>query len=144
MELTGQERERLLTLIETARRHDASDPVLASLAVKLKAGGGPAFARYSELLEGGGESDPAVASRVREAVETAQRIRIRYTSRSSGETTERVVRPFNVHFYDGREYLEAFCELRNADRLFAIANIDAILNEAVANSGDEGGRPIDE
>ncbi len=37
MELTGQERERLLALIEEARRDDASEPVLASLAAKLKA-----------------------------------------------------------------------------------------------------------
>jgi predicted DNA-binding transcriptional regulator YafY len=129
MELTGQERERLLALIEEARQEDASDAVLATLAAKLKAGGGPAFARYSELLDAGGKPDPAIASRVREAVETSQRIRIRYTSRSSGETTERVVRPFNIHFYDGQEYLEAFCELRDADRLFAVASIDAILTE---------------
>lgn len=142
MELTGQERERLLALIEEARREDAGDTVLASLAVKLKAGGGPAFARYSELLDAGGKSDPAIAGRIREAVESAQKIRIRYTSRSSGETTERVVRPFNVHFYNGQEYLEAFCELRDADRLFAIANIDAILSEsAVGTSWDQSAGP---
>jgi predicted DNA-binding transcriptional regulator YafY len=129
VELTEQERERLLALVEDARRGEASDDLLASLAAKLKAGGGPAFARYSELLDAGGKLDPAIASRVREAVETSQRIRIRYTSRSSGATTERVIRPFNIHFYDGQEYLEAFCELRGADRLFAMASIDAILNE---------------
>lgn len=129
VEITRQERERLLALVEAARRADASDTVLASLAAKLKAGGGPSFARYSELLEAGGEPDQQVAAQVREAVETSSPIRIRYTSRSSGETTERVVRPFNVHFYDGREYLEAFCELRDADRLFAMAGIEAILAE---------------
>ena len=129
VEITDQERERLLALIEEARRADAADTVLASLAAKLKAGGGPAFARYSELLEAGGKPDPDVAARVREAVETSRRLRIRYTSRSSGETTERIVRPFNIHFYDGQEYLEAFCELRDADRLFAVASIEAILTE---------------
>ena len=45
MELTGQERERLLELIEAARRDDPGDSVLAALAAKLTAGGGPAFAR---------------------------------------------------------------------------------------------------
>lgn len=133
VEITQQERERLLALVEEARREDAADTLLASLAAKLKAGGGPSFARYSELLESGGEPDPQIAARVREAVETSSPLRIRYTSRSSGETTERVVRPFNVHFYDGREYLEAFCELRDADRLFAMAGIDAVLTEP---SGD--------
>ncbi len=67
VEITQQERERLLALVEAARRDDAADTVLASLAAKLKAGGGPSFARYSELLESGGEPDPAIAARVREA-----------------------------------------------------------------------------
>ena len=139
MEITLQERERLLALVEEARRIDASDTVLASLAAKLKAGGGPSFARYSELLETVGEPDPAIAARVRQAVETAGRLRIRYTSRS-GETTERVVRPFNIHFYDGQEYLEAFCELREADRLFAVTSIEAILGDPaeVAQGTPEG------
>lgn len=141
MEITDQERVRLLALIEEARRVDAADTVLASLAARLKAGGGPAFARYSELLEVGGISDPAIVVRVREAVETSRRLRIRYTSRSSGETTERVVRPFNIHFHDGQEYLEAFCELRDADRLFAVASIDAILTEPDAGSGSTNDAP---
>ena len=134
MELTGQERERLLELVEAARRYDAGDSVLAALAAKLTAGGGPAFARYSELLDASGEMDPAISRRVRDAVDFAERLRIRYTSKSSGETTERVIRPFNIHFYDGREYLEAFCELRGADRLFAVAGIEAILEPAVAHA----------
>ena len=62
--------------------------------------------------------------RIQRAVDSATRLSIRYTARSTGETTDRVVRPFNVHFYDGREYLEAFCELRGADRVFAIGNIE--------------------
>jgi predicted DNA-binding transcriptional regulator YafY len=129
VEITEQERERLLALVEGARKGDAADTVLASLAAKLKARGGPSFARYSELLESSGEPDPQISARVRDAVETSSPLRIRYTSRSSGETTERVVRPFNIHFYDGQEYLEAFCELRDADRLFAMAGIEAILTE---------------
>jgi predicted DNA-binding transcriptional regulator YafY len=136
VEITDQERERLLALVEEARRIDAADTVLAALAAKLKAGGGPAFARYSELLEAGGKADPDVAARVREAVDASRRLRIRYTSRSSGETTERIVRPFNIHFYDGQEYLEAFCELREADRLFAVASIDAILTGPDPESGN--------
>ena len=134
MELTGQERERLRGLVEEARRDAPGDALLAALAAKLKAGGGPSFARYSELIDAGGHPDPEIAARVREAVEGAGRLRIRYTSKSSGETTERVVRPFNIHFYDGQEYLEAFCELRGADRLFAVGCIEAILAEPAGDS----------
>lgn len=129
MEFTDRERERLKGLVEGALRDATDDPVLARLAAKLAAGGGPAFARYEEVLARPADADPEVAGRVRDAVADARRIAIRYTARS-GETTERVVRPFNVHFYDGREYLEAFCELRGADRVFAVGSIEAILDPA--------------
>ncbi|HUP00290.1 MAG TPA: WYL domain-containing protein [Gemmatimonadota bacterium] len=127
MELTGKERERLRVLVEEARRAEPGSEVLASLAAKLTAGGGPTFAKYSELLEPAEESDREVLAFVRAALESSSRLAIRYTASTTGETTERVIRPFNIHFYDGREYLEAFCELRDADRVFAIGNISAIL-----------------
>lgn len=127
MELTERERRELKELVERARSDRPDDTVLASLAAKLTAGSGPAFAKYAEVLETGGEAEPNVSRTVRSAVEAGARLAIRYIARSTGETTERVVRPFNIHFYDGREYLEAFCELRGADRVFAVGNIEAIL-----------------
>ena len=127
MELTERERTRLRELVDEARRSRGGDALLASLAAKLAAGGGPSFAKYAEVLEAGAEVDPAVADEVRTAVREARRLAIRYTARSTGTTTERVVRPFNIHFYDGREYLEAYCELRQADRVFAMGSIEAVL-----------------
>lgn len=124
MELTEKERARLRELVERAREEDPSDDVLAGLAARLAAGGGPSFAKYAEVLEPGTDPDPEILERIRSAVAASHRLAIRYTARSTGETTERVVRPFNVHFYDGREYLEAFCELRGADRVFAVGNIE--------------------
>jgi proteasome accessory factor C len=134
MELTEPERTRLRDLVEEARRKEPRSEVLASLAAKLTAGGGPSFAKYAEVLEHAGETDRDVLARVRAAVESSSRLAIRYTARATGETTERVIRPFNIHFYDGREYLEAFCELRGADRVFAVGNIEAIL--PISESGD--------
>lgn len=127
MELTERERTRLRALVEAARREAPEDALLAELQAKLTAGGGPTFAKYEEILESSGEIDPEVAEAVERAIAGSGRVAIRYTARSTGETTERVVRPFNVHFYDGREYLEAYCELRKADRVFAMGNIEAIL-----------------
>ncbi len=124
MELTEKERARLRALVERAREDDPADEVLAGLAARLAAGGGPSFAKYAEVLEPGTDPDPDIMERVRSAVAGSNRLAIRYTARSTGETTERVIRPFNVHFYDGREYLEAFCELRGADRVFAVGNIE--------------------
>ena len=127
MELTQRERAALKELVEEARRARPEEPLLASLAAKLAAGGGPAFAKYVEVIETGGEADRVVVERVRQAVGSGERLRIRYTARSTGETTERTVRPFNIHFYDGHEYLEAFCELRGEDRVFAVGNIETVL-----------------
>lgn len=132
MEMTERERERLRQLVDDARRA-GEDPLLASLAAKLAAGGGPAFAKYAEVLDAGAEADPVISERVRAAVRQGRRLAIRYRSRSTGETTERVVRPFNVHFYDGREYLEAYCELRQADRVFAVGSIETILADPDAS-----------
>lgn len=128
MELTERERARLRELVDGARQTRGDDPVLAALAAKLAAGGGPAFAKYSEVLEPGAEADPAISDEVRAAVREGRRLAIRYTARSTGDTTDRVVRPFNVHFYDGRAYLEAYCELRQGDRVFAVGAIEAILD----------------
>ncbi|MFN2383049.1 MAG: helix-turn-helix transcriptional regulator [Gemmatimonadota bacterium] len=125
MELTDQERHRLRELVELARRDTPDDALLAGLSARLAAGGGPSFAKYAEVLESPGTADAEVLARIREAVQSASRLAIRYSARSSGATTERVVRPFNVHFYDGRDYLEAFCELRGADRVFAVGNIES-------------------
>lgn len=127
MELTQRERDRLRQLVEEALRIEPREPTLAVLAAKLAAAGGPAFDKYSEVLEAASDTNPEILALVREAMESNARLAIRYTARSTGETTERIVRPFNMHFYDGQEYLEAFCELRDADRLFAIGNIEAIL-----------------
>jgi predicted DNA-binding transcriptional regulator YafY len=126
MELTERERERLRELVEEARRR-ADDPLLASLSAKLAVSGGPAFAKYAEVLDAGAQAEPEILDAVRSAVRDERRLAIRYTARTSGETTDRVVRPFNIHFYDGREYLEAYCELRQADRVFAVGGIEAIL-----------------
>lgn len=137
MELTERERDRLRRLVEEARVERPEDPVLAELSAKLTAGGGPTFAKYVEILESSGEIDPSVAETVQRAIDESGRVAIRYTARSTGETTERVVRPFNVHFYDGREYLEAYCELRKADRVFAMGNIEAILDAPEEPASEE-------
>ena len=140
MELTERERARLKALVERAREEDPEDDVLASLAARLAAGGGPSFAKYAEVLEPGVDPDPDIVDRIRRAVASASRLSIRYTARSTGETTDRVVRPFNIHFYDGREYLEAFCELRGADRVFAVGNIED-AREVTEEDAPAGTRP---
>ena len=109
--------------------------VLEGLAAKLEAlaGGAPGagtLALLEEVLPAAGAAPaPALAARVRRAVERQEPIRIRYRANRSGEVTTRRIRPFNVHFYDGQEYVEAFCELRGSDRIFALGNIEDVIEE---------------
>ncbi|HEY7530546.1 MAG TPA: WYL domain-containing protein, partial [Gemmatimonadota bacterium] len=112
----------------------AAARVLEGLAAKLDAlaGGAPGagtLALVEEVLPAGGPAPaPAVAARVRRAVERQEPIRIRYRANRSGDVTTRRIRPFNVHFYDGQEYVEAFCELRGSDRIFALGNIEDVVD----------------
>jgi predicted DNA-binding transcriptional regulator YafY len=117
---------------------EASARTLSGILAKLEAlSGDPAgrLALFEEVLplaEGGVE--PATARSVRRALERQEPIRIRYRANRSGEVTTRRIRPFNIHFYNGQEYVEAFCELRGSDRIFALGNIEEVLGEDAPGS----------
>jgi predicted DNA-binding transcriptional regulator YafY len=124
-------------LASEARRsgRTASARRLEGLLQKLRAlaGDRPAVSPLSLLEEilpiPESRVEPATAARVRRALERQGTIRIRYRANRSGEVTVRRIRPFNIHFYDGQEYVEAFCEMRGSDRIFALGNIEEILDE---------------
>jgi predicted DNA-binding transcriptional regulator YafY len=125
---------RRLAAVARLEGRAAAARVLEGLAAKLDAlaGGAPGagtLALVEEVLPAGGPAPaPAVAARVRRAVERQEPIRIRYRANRSGDVTTRRIRPFNVHFYDGQEYVEAFCELRGSDRIFALGNIEDVVD----------------
>ena len=73
------------------------------------------------------EVDPHVLQEVTEALEQGNRLRIRYYGHTTGETTERVVRPYEIADESIGPYFSAFCELRGADRLFRLDAIEEIL-----------------
>jgi predicted DNA-binding transcriptional regulator YafY len=86
---------------------------------------------FQELKEIEGPSewdkiDPEILRQVREALEKEQRLRIRYYTANTGETTERVIRPHEIADESIGPYLSAFCELRDADRLFNLNAIEQI------------------
>jgi predicted DNA-binding transcriptional regulator YafY len=126
--------ERLAAAARQVGR-ETSARTLEQLLVKLRAlAGGDAGLRGLTLFEeilpvADSPAAPGTATRVRRALESQEAIRIRYRATRSGEVTTRRIRPFNVHFYNGQEYVEAFCELRGSDRIFALANIEEILDE---------------
>ena len=122
---------------EASRSGDAgSTRVLTGLLAKLDALSAeePEASRLSlfeEVLPAAeSAAPPDTARRVRHALERQEPIRIRYRANTTGEITTRRIRPFNIHFYNGQEYVEAFCELRGADRIFVLANIEEILDDS--------------
>ncbi|XLZ69147.1 YafY family protein [Massilia sp. SR12] len=58
----------------------------------------------------------------REAIRRQHKMRIHYRD-ENGATSERVVWPFALAFYEGRRLLAAWCEMRQANRHFRIDRI---------------------
>ena len=71
--------------------------------------------------------DPKILQQVKEALKEGHRLRIRYYAPTTGETTERVIRPDEIADESVGPYLSAFCELRGAPRLFRLDTIEKIL-----------------
>lgn len=132
-----------------AQGQDRRARTLEGLLVKLRTlaaepAGSTRLELFEEVLPLAGEAaEPTLASRVRRALDRQEPIRIRYRANRDDQVTTRRIRPFNIHFYDGREYVEAFCELRGADRIFALDNIEEVLEElpAPATVPDEAETP---
>lgn len=63
---------------------------------------------------------------INRAITEGKNIKIRYYSASQGEFTEREVRPVNIERRESTPYLNAFCLLRNEDRVFKLGRIKEI------------------
>ncbi len=126
------EAHALLTMQELVGNLDAG--ILARHVAPLRS-------RLKAMLEKGDASAAEVERRIRvirmaargmkpeffELAATATlkryRLAIRFWSRASNETTERVVSPQRLVFYRGNWYLDAWCHLRDAIRSFAMDGI---------------------
>ena len=86
---------------------------------------------FQELKEIDGPSDwdkidPEILQHVKDALKEGNRLRIRYYAPTTGETTERVIEPYEIGNESIGPYLSAFCELRGAERLFRLDAIEEI------------------
>ena len=73
------------------------------------------------------KTSPGVHEQVVGALERGNRLRIRYYAHTTGETTERVIRPYEIIDDPYGPYLFSYCELREAERYFRLDGIEAIL-----------------
>lgn len=79
------------------------------------------------------EADPTVLATLRTAVEAGQRVHLSYLGARREELTERDVDPLRLALLDGHWYLDGFCHLAEATRMFRVDRIDhAALLEVAA------------
>lgn len=67
--------------------------------------------------------DPDIFKTVLNALQQNKKLKIKYTSRHSYESTERLVSPQRFTHYKNAWYLDAYCHLREGLRLFALEQI---------------------
>ncbi len=63
---------------------------------------------------------------IEKAIANGKNLKIKYFSASQGKFTEREVKPVTVERRGGAPYLNAFCFLRNDDRVFKLGRIKNI------------------
>ncbi|MBC8208189.1 MAG: WYL domain-containing transcriptional regulator [Desulfobulbaceae bacterium] len=79
--------------------------------------------------------EPAVFEAILEAMAQGRMLRFQYRS-ARGELSERRAGPLRLVNYQGRWYLFAWCELRQAHRLFHLARISAVVPDTDTNQYD--------
>jgi predicted DNA-binding transcriptional regulator YafY len=83
--------------------------------------------RYDEENAIEDEVDSNIKHQIEQAIENRSRLRIRYFAHTTGETTDRVIQPFEIIHERNGPYVAAFCELRQAERQFRLDAIEKIL-----------------
>lgn len=69
------------------------------------------------------QGDPAIRRTVDAGLRESRQVRLRYYVASRDETTDRVVDPLRLLYFEGRPYLEAWCHRAHERRLFRIQSI---------------------
>ncbi len=64
-----------------------------------------------------------IAKYVYKALENQRAIKINYETENDRIKSERTIYPLKVHKYGDKKYIEAFCKLRDENRMFRISNI---------------------
>jgi proteasome accessory factor C len=114
---------RMLADLPGLQNRDAVDSALA----KLEDAAGEAAASSSAIaveLEPGGRS-PEILAVVHAGLAEKRRLHLSYYVPARDETTERDVDPMRVSVVEGRGYLEGWCRLADAVRLFRLDRITA-------------------
>ncbi|MBB6121169.1 helix-turn-helix transcriptional regulator [Nocardiopsis algeriensis] len=99
---------------------------LERVGEKLRSAAGSALGSLADSVQVRVEEDEQVAAtrrRCTEALETGQRLHLRYLSGYLDQVTERDVDPLGLVVQDGRTFLEGYCHLREDVRLFRLDRV---------------------
>ncbi len=113
----------LRALAESAgpRERAPVDRALAKVEAAAGEGSSPAAAVDVQLDTG----DPEIREAVDQALRDGRQLQLTYYVASRDETTERVVDPLRLIYFEGRPYLEAWCHRAEETRLFRVESITA-------------------
>ena len=120
---------RALADVPGLAERDALESAQAKLAI---ASGAVAGAAASEpLMQVALEPEAEALATVRRALDEGRQVELRYLVASRDEVTERTVDPMRLVSVDGRWYLEGWCHVAEATRLFRLDRmVDARLGAA--------------
>ncbi len=110
---------------------------LESLFKKIKATLPPEYMTYLQHVESSLKVDlkPTkdysrfrdIIDQINEAILNRQHVRITYYAMSRQKTSQRVIAPYKLWFFDGTFYMLGFCRLRKDIRLFAVDRIQKMV-----------------
>ena len=123
----------MLKMLKNTVFHDS----LESLFKKIKATLPPEYMTYLRHVESSLKVDlkPTkdysrfrdIIDQINEAILNRQHVRISYYAMRHQKTSQRVVAPYKLWFFDGTFYMLGFCRLRKDIRLFAVDRIQKMV-----------------
>jgi predicted DNA-binding transcriptional regulator YafY len=105
----------------------AAEDVLGKIEAILPPGLGDAAATSGLLAGPGGSGKSGHLAAIREAIRREEKLQISYSDKK-GRSTERMVWPIAVGFFDTAEMLAAWCEMRRDFRHFRLDHITAVTS----------------
>jgi len=129
----------LRALVDTPGAVD-TDAVRRALA-KIEAAAG--LAGQAPMVVGLATREEAATATVREALDRRRALRLRYYTASRDAISDRIVDPMRLLLLEGRSYLEAWCRLAEAVRLFRLDRIEEATLLDHASRPPAHARPTD-
>jgi proteasome accessory factor C len=120
--LSAPEARALASALQAAGRA-ATDSLVARL---LSAAGEPDHLALERLIRTFSQTDPSVHGSIALALDRSEVVAVRYQSSGAEEVTERLVEPLALLDDQGTWYVEAYCRLAEAIRLFRVDRIESV------------------